>query len=199
MSRLRILLIAAFAALTSAAVAQTPATPETPPASSAKPSQPFGAEVTLPERIVVYVTARADVDNIYGSLVAALKQLRASLDKEGIAPTGPAMARYRDGGENGFEFEAAYPVAQPPKNLPEGVEVGHLAAGKALEFVHRGSFTKVEETYSAIDDFFRTRQKPQTGGEEEQDALADAFEEYTTDPLITDPEHVEMHILVPIK
>jgi effector-binding domain-containing protein len=195
MSRLRIVLTAALM-LASPALAQTPATPDAP--AAAKPGQPFGQEVTLPQRTVVYVTGRADVDNLYASLTGALKQLRAALDKEGIAPTGPAMARYRDGGENGFQLEAAYPVAQTPKSLPEGVEAGEVPGGKALDFVHRGSFNKVEDTYAAIDDFFRARAKP-PNAEEEQDALADAFEEYTTDPLTTDPEHVEMHIYVPVK
>jgi effector-binding domain-containing protein len=195
MSRVRIVLFAAMAALVaSAAVAQ-------PAATEAKAVQP--RDVTLAQQTVVYISGHADFDDVYTALVASLRKLRAYLEKEGMAPTGPAMARYTDGGESGFEFEAAYPVAEAPKNLPQGeIAAGDVPGGKALDFVHRGSFNKIDETYSSIDDYFRERGKPSAAGpeaDEEHDALADSFEQYTTDPLTVDPNQVEVHIIVPVK
>jgi effector-binding domain-containing protein len=197
MSRLRIAVLAALAALFAAAAVAQPAQTEAP----SKAVQP--QEVTLTQQSVVYVVGHADFDDVYTAVVTSLRKLRAYLDKEGIAPAGPAMARFTDGGESGFEFEAAYPVAQAPKDLPQGeVSAGEVPGGKALDFVHRGSFNKIDETYSAIDDYFRDRGKPSAAGpeaDEEHDALADSFEQYTTDPLTTDPNQVEVHIIVPVK
>jgi effector-binding domain-containing protein len=195
MSRVRIVLFAAMAALFASAAVAQPATTE------AKAAQP--REVTLAQQTVVYTSGHADFDDVYTALVTSLRKLRAYLDKEGVAPVGPAMARYTDGGESGFEFEAAYPVAEAPKNLPQGdIAAGDVPGGKALEFVHRGSFNKIDETYSAIDDYFRERGKPPAAGpeaDEEHDALDDSFEQYTTDPLTADPNQVEVHIIVPVK
>lgn len=201
MSRWRIALLAALAALfASAAMAQPAAKTDTPP-SPAKAVEP--QELTLTQQTVVYIGGHADFDDVYTALVTSLRKLRGFLDQEGIVPTGPAMARYTDGGENGFEFEAAYPVAQAPKNLPQdGIAAGEVPGGKALDFVHRGSFNKIDETYSAIDDYFRDRGKPSAArpeADQEHDALADSFEQYATDPLTTDPEKVEVHIIVPVK
>jgi effector-binding domain-containing protein len=183
-----------------AALAQSAPKTETS-APAAKAIQP--QEVALAHQTVVYISGHADFDDVYTALVTSLRKLRAYLDQQGVAPTGPAIARYTDGGENGFEFEAAYPVAQAPTNLPQGeFSVGEVPAGKALDFVHRGSFDKIDETYSAIDDYFRDRGKPSAAGPEadgENDVLADSFEQYTTDPVITDRNQIEVHILVPVK
>jgi effector-binding domain-containing protein len=201
MSRLRIALVAVLAALFASSAVAQPATTTEAPRTAATAIQP--KEVMLDHQTVVYINGHADFDDVYTALVTSLRKLRAYLEQEGIAPTGPAMARYTDGGENGFAFEAAYPVAETPKNLPQGeIEKGEVPGGKALDFVHRGSFNKIDETYSAIDDYFRDRGKPPAEGaeaDEEHDALADSFEQYTTDPLTTDPNQVEVHIIVPVK
>jgi effector-binding domain-containing protein len=201
MSRLRIALLAAMAALSASAALAQPVPQAEAPQASAKVIQP--QEVTLPQQTVIYISGHADFDDVYTALVTSLRKLRAYLEKEGIAPTGPAMARYTDGGESGFEFEAAYPVAQAPKDVPQGeFAVGEVPGGKALVFVHRGSFNKIDETYSTIDDYFRERGKPSAAGpeaDEDHDALADSFEQYTSDPLTTDPNQVEVHIIVPVK
>ncbi len=201
MPRFRIAVLPVLAALfTTAALAQ-PAMKSEAPQSTAKAIEP--QEVTLAAQSVVYISSHADSDDVYTALVASLRKLRAYLDKEGVAPIGPAIARYTDGGENGFEFEAGYPVAQVPKDLPQGdIAAGEVPGGKALDFVHRGSFAKIDETYSAIDDYFRTRGKPSAPGpevDEQQDPLADSFEQYTTDPLTTDPNQIEVHIIVRVK
>jgi len=198
MARVRIALLAAMSAVFATAAAAQPASQTAPAAVTANHIEL--KQVTLPPRTVVYTTGHADFDNVYEGLVAALKRLREFLDKEGIASTGPAIARYTDGDENGFEFQAAYPVARAPSNLPQGdIAVGEAPSGKALEFVHRGSFDSIDETYSAIDNYFREGRGASATGSDAEDALGGSFEEYTTDPLTTGPEKVEVHILVPVK
>lgn len=198
----RIAALAVIAALLSgAAAAQTtvePAPRAAAPAGAAAPK-----EVTLPARKLVFVGGHADFDNVYGALVAGLKTVRAWMDKEGLSPAGPAIARFADGGESGFQFEAGYPVAGTPKDKPpEGIGIGDAPSGKFLAFVHRGAFDDIDEAYSAVDDYFRTRGRPPAEGSEaneDGDVLADSFEEYVADPVTTPPEKSEVQIMVPVK
>jgi effector-binding domain-containing protein len=159
----------------------------------------FGHEVTFDKRSFVYVSGHVDFDGVYDALVAALKKVHGYLDKEGIRPAGPPIARYSDGGQEGFQFEAGYPVTEPPKTTPQGdVAVGETPSGKMLDFVHRGPFSTMDETYAAIDDYFRGRRKSAGLAEPERDELANSFEQYTTDPSTADPEKLEVHVLVPV-
>ena len=187
--------------LTSLASAQTIIKPE-PPAAAA-PKGVESNQVTLPARKLVYVRGQADLDNVYGAVVDALKKVRAYLEKDGTAPAGPAIARYTESGDSGFQFEAGYPVADAPKSPPaEGIAVGDAPSGKFLDFVHRGSFNNIDQTYSAIDDYFAAHGQQSGGGaeaDEDNDVLADSFEQYTTDPLTTGPDQVEVHVMVPTK
>ena len=200
LAALRVLAVTALT-FSSFASAQTIIKPETPAATTPKAAEP--KEVTLPARKLIFVRGRADLDNVYGAVVDALKKVHTYLDKEGIAPAGPAMARYTDSGDTGFQFEAGYPVADAPKSPPsDDIAVGDAPTGKFLDFVHRGAFDKIDETYSAIDDYFAARGQQSGGGEEadeDNDVLADSFEQYTTDPLTTGPDKVEVHVMVPTK
>ena len=197
MLRVRVILaVLAILAFASAANAQpTRSLPLVVPASG----EAFGHEVTLDKRSFVYVSGQVDFDGVYDALVAALKKVHLYLDKEGIRPAGPPIARYSDGGQEGFQFEAGYPIAELPKISPQGdVAVGETPGGKMLDFVHRGSFSTIDETYAAIDDYFRGRRKSAGLAETERDELANSFEEYTTDPSTSDPEKLEVHVLVPV-
>jgi len=200
LAALRVLAVTAVM-FSSFASAQTIIKPETPAATTSKAAEP--KYVTLPARKLIFVRGRADLDNVYGAVVDALKKVHTYLDKEGIAPAGPAMARYTDSGDTGFQFEAGYPVADAPKSTPsDDIAVGDAPAGKFLDFVHRGAFDKIDETYSAIDDYFAARGQQSGGGaeaDEDNDVLADSFEQYTTDPLTTGPDKVEVHVMVPAK
>jgi effector-binding domain-containing protein len=197
MIRLRFV-FAALAALACAPAAQAqPA--RSMPSIVPVATEAFGHEVTLDRRSFVYVSGHVDFDGVYDALVAALKKVHLYLEKEGISPAGPPIARYSDGGQEGFQFEAGYPVAEAPKNPPQGeVAVGETPSGKMLDFVHRGSFSTIDETYAAIDEYFRGHRKSAGLAEPERDELANSFEQYTTDPSTSDPEKLEVHVLVPV-
>ena len=199
--RLRHLAVLAVLVTSAAAAQPTIIKPEAP--SPAAPSRAEPKQVTLPAQKFVSISGHADFDNVYGAVVDGLKKVRAYLAKEGITPAGPPIARYSDGGDSGFQFETGYPVAEAPKGAPDGgVGVGDAPSGTFLDFVHRGSFNNIDETYSAIDDYFSARGR-QSGrgpeGDDDKDVLADSFEQYTTDPVGTGPDQVEVHILVPAK
>ena len=151
----------------------------------------FGAEITLPERTIVYLQGHSNWDSAFDTIVDAFKSLNEYLDKQGIKPNGPAMTIYTQTDDTGFSFRAALPVAEPPKDPPKGdIAVGQAPSGKALKFVHRGSYDAMDSTYEAITNYLDDKQL------EAKDLF---IEEYVSNPVTTDPEKLVVNVLVPIK
>jgi effector-binding domain-containing protein len=196
--------LAVSALLCGPALAQNQAGPKTgpktdpmPPISgpaSPSPLQPgdaFGTEVTLPERTIIYLQGHSNWDSAFETLVDAFKSLKEYLDKHGIKPTGPAMTIYTQTDDTGFDFRAAMPVAETPKDKPKGdLAVGQAPSGRALKFVHRGSYDAMDSTYEAITNYLDDKQL------EAKDLF---IEEYVSDPTTTDPNKLVVNVLVPIK
>src|SRR5262249_36993479 len=108
---------------------------------------PFGQEITLPEKSIVYASGTGDWETAYETLTEAFKALQAFLDKKGIKPAGPAMTIYTAMDDLTFNFQAAVPVAELPKGPPQdNIGAGTSPGGKALKFVHRGSFEAMTAT-----------------------------------------------------
>ena len=169
-----------------------PATPATPaPGATADALDPFGTETTLTAKPIVYVKGTANWDNAFETITKSLKSLRAYIDKEGLKTDGPAMTIFTSTDDTGFQFEAAIPIAEPPKNPPHGdIAVGTSPQGRALEFVHRGSYDAMDNTYEAITNYL----------DEKRLEAKDMFiEQYVTDPLSTNEDHLVVHVLVMIK
>lgn len=186
-------------ALAGPARAQAPSAPQpsgpevTGPASPAplQPGDAFGMEVTLPARKVIYIVGHSAWENAFETLVDSYKSLKAYLDKQGVKPAGPAMTIYTETDDKGFEFHAAVPVDEVPKDPPKGdISVGEAPAGRALKFVHRGSYDALDSTYEAITNFLDKRQL---------DAKDQFIEEYVSDILSTPPDNLVVNIYVPVK
>ena len=193
---------------TALATAQQPAAPpaETKPAeqmppmpppaaepspSPLKPGDAFGLEVQLPERTMLFLKGHTNWDVAFDTLIESFKTLKAYMDKEGIKASGPAMTVYTQTDETGFSFEAAYPIAQAPANPPKGdIAVKAAPSGKALKFVHRGSYDAMDTTYEAITNYLDDKQL---------DAKDLFIEEYTTDPLTSNQDSLVIDVFVPIK
>jgi len=195
----------AFALAVQTAAAQTPAPkpgasdampPATPPARSTSPSplqagDAFGEQVTLPERTIVYMKGYSKWDSAFDTLVDAFKSLHEYLDKQDVQPAGPAITIYTQTDDSGFSFEAALPIAQPPKDPPKGdIAVGPAPSGKALKFVHRGSYDAMDTTYEAITNYLDDKQL------EAKDLF---IEEYAVDPIKADPDKLVVNVFVPVK
>ena len=162
-----------------------------PSPSPLKPGDAFGLEVVLPERTMVYLKGHTNWDTAFDTLVESFKTLRAFMDKEGITANGQAMTIYTQTDETGFQFEAAYPIAQAPANPPKGdIAVGPAPSGKALKFVHRGSYDAMDTTYEAITNYLDDHQL---------DAKDLFIEEYTTDPVTSNQDRLVIDVYVPIK
>jgi len=169
--------------------------PAAPPAASApaKPESkdPFGEEVTLTAKPIVYVQGNGKWDTAYETLVTGFKSVRGYLDKAGIKPTGLPMTIYTQTDDTGFQFQAAVPVAEAPKDPPKGdVSVGKAPEGKAYKFMHRGSYDSMDVTYEAITNFL---------DEKSIDAKELFVEQYVTDPVSTPEDKLVVEIYVPVK
>jgi len=167
--------------------------PITGPASPAplQAGDAFGADITLPDRTIIYLQGHSNWDNAFDTIVDAFKSLNEYLAKQGIKPNGPAMTIYTQTSDTGFSFRAALPIAEPPKDPPKGdIAVGQAPSGKALKFVHRGSYDAMDSTYEAITNYLDDKQL------EAKDLF---IEEYVSDPAVTDPDKLVINVLVPIK
>lgn len=129
-------------------------------------------------------------DSAFETLTGALKSVTTFLDKSGVKAAGPAQVVYTSTDDTGFTYEAGIPVAEAPKNLPKNLSMGKTPAGKALKFVHRGSYDNMDNTYEAITNHL----------DDKQIEAKDMFvEEYVTDPLKTAEDRLVINVFVPLK
>ena len=174
--------------------AQAPTTPgqnEPAPAPGVKPGDPFGEEVTLTPKTIIYLKSSATWDSAFETILDAFKNVYAYLDRQGIKAAGPAMTIYTASDDAGFEFQAAVPIAEAPKDPPKGdLAVGTSPEGKALKFMHRGSYDSLDAAYDAITHYLDERKL------EARDLY---IEQYNTDLLSTPEDNLVIEVLVPIK
>jgi effector-binding domain-containing protein len=167
-----------------------PAAPEqiAPPSAPAQPGDVFGADATLTAKPMIYVKGTGTWDKAFATLTASFKKIKAYMDKEGLKPDGLPMTIFTATDDNGFDYEAAVPVAEAPKNPPHGdVSLGQTPAGLALKFVHRGSYDDLDNTYEAITNYL----------DDKRLTAKDMFiEEYVTDPLTADPNQLVVNVYV---
>lgn len=163
---------------------------QTPPAAQVQVADPFGEETTLTAKTMVIAKGTATWDAAFETLIDSFKKLAAVLDKQGIKPSGNAMIVYTSTDDSGFTFLAELPVDQEPKNLGKDISVGKSPEGKALKFVHRGSYDNMDNTYEAITNHL---------DDKKLEAKDTFIEEYITDPLTTAEDKLVINVYVPLK
>jgi effector-binding domain-containing protein len=194
--------LAAFLAWGAAAPAHaqgpgTPAPPAPAPPTATAPERPgqagdaFGQDVTLAEKTIIYMNGNATWDSAFETLIDAFKQLNTFVERQGLKPDGAAMTIYTSTDDTGFSFQAAIPLAEEPPNPPRGdIAIGKSPAGRALKFVHHGSYDSMDTTYEAITNYL----------DEKRLEAKDLFiEEYASDPATTPEDQLVITVLVPIK
>jgi effector-binding domain-containing protein len=167
--------------------AEAPATPAPAPVQTA---DPFGDEITLTPKTAVVLKGGAKWDSAFETLIDSFKKLVALLDKQGIKPAGNSMIVYTSTDDDGFTFQAEIPVDQEPKNLGKDISIGKTPDGKALKFVHRGSYDNMDNTYEAITNHL---------DDKKLEAKDTFIEEYITDPLKTAEDKLVINVYVPLK
>jgi len=174
-----------------AAAAKPEAAPAAPAPATAQPGDPFGEDTTLTAKPIVYLKGTGTWDNAFETITGSFKTLKAYIGKEGLKADGQPMTIFTSTDDNGFQFQAAIPIAEPPKTPPHGdVAVGTSPEGHALKFVHRGSYDGLDNTYEAITNYLDERKL------EAKDMF---IEQYVTDPLSTSEEHLVVNVLVLVK
>jgi effector-binding domain-containing protein len=175
-----------------AAPAADPAlVPANPPATTEAPAaDPFGEEITLSPKSVVIRRGNANWDSAFDTLIESFKELSSLLDKQGIKPSGNPMIVYTSTDDNGFTYLAEIPVDQEPKSLGKDISMGKSPDGKALKFVHRGSYDNMDNTYEAITNHL---------DDKKLEAKDTFIEEYLTDPLKTAEDRLVINVYVPLK
>ena len=171
--------------------ADTPSAAQTPaPVAPVQTADPFGEPFSLEPKKVVVMKGTANWDAAFDSLVDSLKALTALLDKQGIKATGNSMIVYTSTDDTGFTYLAEIPVDQDPKNLAKDMSIGKSPEGKALKFVHRGSYDNMDNTYEAITNHL---------DDKKLEAKDTFIEEYMTDPLKTVEDKLVINVYVPLK
>jgi effector-binding domain-containing protein len=168
--------------------AEAPATP--PAVAPVQTADPFGEEITLTPKKAVILNGTANWDTAFETLIDSFKKLAALLDKQGIKPAGNSMIVYTSTDDSGFTFQAEIPVDQEPKNLGKDISMGKTPEGKALKFVHRGSYDNMDNTYEAITNHL---------DDKKLEAKDTFIEEYITDPLKTAEDKLVINVYVPLK
>ncbi|HEY6258507.1 MAG TPA: GyrI-like domain-containing protein [Xanthobacteraceae bacterium] len=152
---------------------------------------PFGQEMKLAPKTIVYVAGSGTWDKAHDTLFEAFKKVSAYLNSAGLKPAGPAMTIYTSTDDTGFDFKAAIPLAEAPKGTPaREIMVGQSPEGKALKFVHRGTYDELNQTYEAITNYLDEK------GLDAKDLL---IEEYMTDLTTTPEDKLVVNVLVPLK
>jgi effector-binding domain-containing protein len=174
--------------------AQTqPSTGATSPADrpAAAAPEPAAEDTTLTAKTIVYVKGSGVWDSAFETISGAFKKLKAYVDKEGLKPDGPPMTIFTSTDDTGFQYQAALPIAEPPKNPPRGdIAVGQSPEGRAIKFVHHGSYDELDNTYEAITNYL----------DEKRLEAKDMFiEQYETDPVTSDGKKLTVDVLVLLK
>jgi effector-binding domain-containing protein len=177
-----------------AAPPAAPATPAPAPGAAAEPNEPFGEETTLTSKPIVYVKGTGNWDTAYDTITGSLKTVKAYVAKEGLKADGQPMTIFTSTDDTGFQYQAAIPLAEPPKNPPSGsIALGKSPEGRALKFVHHGSYDGLDNTSEAITNYL----------DEKRLEARDLFiEQYVTDPtdkLKTNEDHLTINVLVLVK
>ena len=164
--------------------------PTATPSATVQTADPFGEAITLEAKKVVIDKGNANWDSAFDTLIDSFKAISALLDKQGIKRNGNLMIVYTSTDDTGFTYLAEIPVEQEPKNLAKSMSMGQSPEGKALKFVHRGSYDNMDNTYEAITNHL---------DDKKLEAKDTFIEEYITDPQKTEEDKLVINVYVPLK
>ena len=154
---------------------------------------PFAAALIVTTLLGAPALAESDFPpaiTVTGEASVSAPPDEAQLDKQGVKATGNPMIVYTSTDDTGFTFIAEYPVDQDVKSTGKSMSMGNSPDGKALKFVHRGSYENMDNTYEAITNHL---------DDKKLEAKDTFIEEYITDPLKTNEDKLVINVYVPLK
>jgi effector-binding domain-containing protein len=166
-------------------------TPIAPEGITTKPGDPFGQDTTLTGKPIVYIKGSGTWDKAFAIISGSLKKVEDYVNKAGLKTDGLPMTIFLGTDDRGFDYEAAVPLAELPKDVPHGdIATGQSPDGHALEFVHRGSYETLDDTYEAITNYLDDKRIESTNV---------LIEQYVTDPVTADEKNLVVNVFVLIK
>ncbi|HWP26579.1 MAG TPA: GyrI-like domain-containing protein [Xanthobacteraceae bacterium] len=160
-------------------------------AQSVEPAEFSGEEVMLEGKPILFIPGKATWDRAFPTLTEKFRIIAAFLRDNNLAAAGPMMTIYTAVSDRDFEFHAAVPIAESSASpLRDGIRNGQSPVGKALKFVHRGSYEAMDMLYEAITNYLDGKRIARTGV---------FFEEYVTDPLATPEDRLVVNVFVLVK
>lgn len=96
-----------------------------------------------------------DSDAIGEKMGEAFQALGDFIGENGIEVAGPPIAVYHDYTETGMTLDVGFPVAAATLGKATGtIKAGETPSGKAMKFVHQGSYDGLRATYDEIGKHF---------------------------------------------
>jgi effector-binding domain-containing protein len=142
----------------------------------------------LAAKPIVYIKGSGTWDKAFAIISGSLKKVEAYVAKAGLKTDGQPMTIFLATDDRGFDYEAAVPLAEAPKDPPHGeIAAGQSPDGHALKFVHRGSYDSLDDTYEAITNYLDEKRL------ESKNVL---IEQYVTDPVTADEKSLVVNIFV---
>ncbi len=171
--------------------------PAAPSASGSQPppgvpSDASAVTLDLTPRVVAYLHASAKWEDGFKTVRSELAKVEAAIKNAGLTPSGHPFALFVETDDKSFQFDAMVPIAEKPESneLSGGVKIGESPSGKAIKFLHRGSYDEIDSTYDLITAFLDEK------GLESQNRF---IEEYLTDTTEPDDANLEADIYVLLK
>ena len=128
------------------------------------------------------------------ALTEAYGRVLAFLGSSGIAPAGaPVAITEQWDAEDGWEFFAGIPIAEPPAVRPEReapVRIGRTPEGRTVVAVHVGPYSGLEATYDAVTAYMAVHAL---------EAAGPRWEQYVSDPGTTPAAELVTRVCVPIR
>jgi hypothetical protein len=109
---------AAFAVLIGCGMASPVLAQSSPPAANSETKDPFGLEVTLTPKTIIFMKGNSTWDKALENLQDAFKSVYALVERQGLVRAGSPMTIYTQADDTGFSYQAAVPLAAAPRTRP---------------------------------------------------------------------------------
>lgn len=132
-------------------------------------------------------------EEVSEAIGVAYGKVMGFLSKQGLDLAGPPLTINKAWGADGYQFEAAIPLAvNPHLEAADGAEVviRDLPATRAVRLIQKGSYAQMEGNYAALEAYLEANGLKSSGH---------SWAEYLNDPAVAAEEELVTHIYIPIE
>jgi effector-binding domain-containing protein len=135
--------------------------------------------------LYVPVGGEAQQAGVAGTMAEAFREISTFMAEQNLVMSAQPMAITRSWDEKGFHIDAAIPVERTDVQPQGKVRWGQSPSGRAVRFVHRGSYDSMAPSYEKLAAYMAVH------------GLVEgkiSWEHYISDPIATDPDRLLTHI-----